>query len=258
MQVGQGGPRLFRGFMARNRIIKPDFWADEKIGRLSPMARLLFLGTLNFSDDVGVCRGTAGFLRSQIFQFDEVSLKQVDLMIQELVKNSLILTTKINGESFIFIRNFFKHQKIDRPSPFRFISETTKHNVLELFNSSSDVAVTRYTLDVQYKENENENVNMSQSDQDFFEQAWELYPIKKGKSDAKKHFKASVKTESDFENFKKALDNYKKEITDKRTSKEFIKHGKTFFKDWKDYLTDDQSPLDQEREQLIKQIGELQ
>lgn len=239
-------------------MIKPDFWADEKIGKLSPMARLLFIGTLNFCDDVGVCRCTAGFLRSQIFQFDDVSIKQVDCMIQELIKNSLILTIKMNGESFLFVKNFFKHQKIDRPSPFRFIPETTKHNVLELFNSSSDVVVTRYTLDEQYKEKEKEKENMSQGDTDFFEQAWELYPIKKGKSDAKKHFKASVKTEDDFGNFKKALDTYKKEITDKRTSKEFIKHGKTFFKDWKDYLTDDQSPLDQEREQLIKQIGELQ
>ena len=238
-------------------MIKPDFWADEKIGKLTPMARLLFLGTLNFCDDVGVCRGTGGFLRSQVFQYDDVSIKQVESMIQELVKNSLVLTSKINGETFIFVKNFFKHQKIDRPSPFRFIPETTKHNVFELFSSSSDVALTRYTLDVQYKEKEKDKENMSQCDQDFFEQAWELYPIKKGKSDARKHFRASVKTQEDFELLKKAISNYKTEIIDKRTSKEFIKHGKTFFKDWKDYLAEDKTPLDQERDQLIKQIGGL-
>ena len=40
--------------MARNRIIKPEFWADAKIGRLSFGARLLYIAMWNFADDYGI------------------------------------------------------------------------------------------------------------------------------------------------------------------------------------------------------------
>ena len=40
--------------MARIRTIKPQFWDDLKIGRLSRDARLLYIGLWNFADDLGV------------------------------------------------------------------------------------------------------------------------------------------------------------------------------------------------------------
>ena len=36
--------------MARIRTIKPEFFDDPKIGRLSPLARLAFIGLLTQSD----------------------------------------------------------------------------------------------------------------------------------------------------------------------------------------------------------------
>ncbi len=41
--------------MARIRTIKPEFWEDEKIGKL-PIPCRLFIGCWNFADDFGVIK----------------------------------------------------------------------------------------------------------------------------------------------------------------------------------------------------------
>lgn len=122
--------------MARNRMIKVDFWADQKIGKISPRAKLLFIGIWNFCDDIGVCRANAGYLRSQIFQFDDLSLKNISDLLVELSSNDLVRLVEYNGESFLMVKNFLKHQKIDRPSKNRFI-QIEDDKTLELFDSSS-------------------------------------------------------------------------------------------------------------------------
>jgi hypothetical protein len=42
--------------MSRIRTIKPEFWEDEGNGRLSALARLLFIATFNMADDEGRLR----------------------------------------------------------------------------------------------------------------------------------------------------------------------------------------------------------
>ena len=153
--------------MPRNRIIKPDFWADEKICKISPLARLLFIGIWNFCDDIGVCRASAGFLRSQIFQHDDIDTKKVSSLISELNKNNRIKIVEFNGESFLWVNNFSKHQKIDKPSKFRFIQIEGDHNILNLFISTTtprrldDDSV----MNVKDNVNEKENVLSDKPDQ---------------------------------------------------------------------------------------------
>lgn len=145
--------------MARNRMIKVDFWSDEKIAKVSPISRLLFIGIWNFCDDSGVCRATPGFLRSQIFQHDDISLETVKKLLAELSSNSLILLAEYNSESFLLVKNFHKHQKIDKPSKNRFI-QMDDCKVLELFNSSS----TRGVVDDDSVMNIKEKVKVKEKD----------------------------------------------------------------------------------------------
>ena len=51
--------------MARIRTIKPQFWDDLKIGRLSRDARLLYIGLWNFADDLGVVIADPVWLKSK-------------------------------------------------------------------------------------------------------------------------------------------------------------------------------------------------
>ena len=55
--------------MARNRMIKPEFWEDEKVAKLSFEARLLFLGLLNFADDKGYIRNKPIIIKAKIFPY---------------------------------------------------------------------------------------------------------------------------------------------------------------------------------------------
>ncbi len=43
--------------MARTRMIKPEFWSDEKLAALSLQVRLIYIGLWNLSDDYGVVKG---------------------------------------------------------------------------------------------------------------------------------------------------------------------------------------------------------
>jgi len=43
--------------MARSRILKPEFWSDEKLALVPREARLTFAGLWTCSDDYGVTKG---------------------------------------------------------------------------------------------------------------------------------------------------------------------------------------------------------
>lgn len=75
-----------------------------------------------------------------------------------------------------------------------------------------------------------------------FDSIWKDFPKKLGRSQALRHFRASVKTESDWMSIKKALANYKRHIQDKSIESRFIQHGKTWFNNWRDWV-DYQDPV---------------
>jgi hypothetical protein len=109
--------------MARIRTIKPEFWEDEKIARLSITAKLLFIGIWNFADDGGVCRATPGYLKSRIFLGeDSVSIRGVLDALSEISREGLITVGDYNGESFLLVKNWHLHQKVEKPSKKKVLS----------------------------------------------------------------------------------------------------------------------------------------
>lgn len=67
-----------------------------------------------------------------------------------------------------------------------------------------------------------------------FDSIWLRYPIPDGKKGAEKHFHATVKTEEDYQNIKKALDNYILHLGVNDWKKP--KNGSTWFNNWKDWV----------------------
>jgi len=110
--------------MARNRMIKVEFWADEKVAKCNFIARLLFIGSWNFADDSGVCRANSTYLRNNILPYDSVSIKQIEEALEQLRENGLISFGKHKGEKYFLINNFLKHQTINRPSEFRYVNDS--------------------------------------------------------------------------------------------------------------------------------------
>lgn len=99
--------------MARIRTIKPDFWTDEKLTECSMSARLFFVGTWNFADDNGNLVRSAKKLKMQIFPADAIDCEP---LIQELLAIGVMVEYVVDGEKYLHIKGFLKHQVINRPS----------------------------------------------------------------------------------------------------------------------------------------------
>lgn len=102
--------------MARNRVIKPDFWEDEKLAKVSHDARLVFIGLWTHSDDFGVVKGHPALLRGRIFPYDEIKKGDFEKWLKELEDIEVIKAFYHNEEKFYFIIHFKDHQKVDKPS----------------------------------------------------------------------------------------------------------------------------------------------
>jgi hypothetical protein len=70
-----------------------------------------------------------------------------------------------------------------------------------------------------------------------FESLWLKYPRKLGKHDATLHFKAQVKTDQDYADINKALDNFLQSSQITQGDPKFIPHGSTWFNNrWRDWI----------------------
>lgn len=96
--------------MARNRMIKPEFWEDSKIALLSDKAKLLFIALWNFADDEGFLENNSKWIAVKCFPYEK-NIK-IENFLEELFKIGVISAK--NG--VICIKNFLKHQKIKRPT----------------------------------------------------------------------------------------------------------------------------------------------
>ena len=124
--------------MARSRIIKPEFWDDERLATVSMAARLTYIGLWNFCDDFGVTKASLLWLKSRLYPFDEkVSIKDLEKWLNELCALKRIIKFSANGDEFYYLPNFLRHQVINRPSKTRYPEPSNE--ILE--HSLSDTGV---------------------------------------------------------------------------------------------------------------------
>lgn len=110
--------------MPRIRTIKPEFWNDEKIAQENEGVMLTYIGTWNFSDDYGVVKANAVWLKNQIFPYKHsLRIDTFSSWLKRLEKLDALILFIHRNESFYYIRTFRKHQKIDKPSKTRNIKE---------------------------------------------------------------------------------------------------------------------------------------
>ena len=133
--------------MARIRTIKPEFWEDEKIGRLPIPCRLFFIGCWNFADDYGVIKGNPALLKSQIFPYDEnLRVSEVKKWLNALVEARMLIpiilddaNKRLAEESYYVIRTFRSHQVLDKRFTKSYLGKDEK-----FVNSLIDKALSNY------------------------------------------------------------------------------------------------------------------
>lgn len=100
--------------MPRIRTLKPEYWGDEKLGRLPPLHRLVFLGLISHADDAGRLVDNVKTIDGFLFPFStDTSAPALD----ELAKLGRIDRYEAdNGQRVIQITHWSRHQKVDHPS----------------------------------------------------------------------------------------------------------------------------------------------
>lgn len=129
--------------MARIRTIKPEFWEDEKIGKLPIPCRLFFIGCWNFADDFGVIKGNAALLKSQIFPYDEnLRVSEIKKWIDSLVDARMLVPIIHAEESYYFIRTFRSHQVLDKRYDKSYIGKGIVKELISRALNDDDVNTT--------------------------------------------------------------------------------------------------------------------
>ena len=107
---------LLGKIMPRIRTIKPEFPQSESMGRVSRESRYCFILLWTLADDSGRLRGNSRMLASLLYPYDEDAGKLIDKWLAELEQEKCLARYSIEGDTYIQICNWLKHQKIDRPS----------------------------------------------------------------------------------------------------------------------------------------------
>lgn len=142
----------------------------------------------------------------------EQTKEQLESTIQEII--SAFPKFKVNGE-FYFFEDF--QEKTN------YISKEIQRNSKGIPKEGAD----------KEEDKEQEQEKKKTWDISLFESLWKEYPKAVGRKEAFRHFRASVITDKDKEDIKKALENYKKSAA---VAKGYIQNGSTWFNNWRDYI----------------------
>lgn len=96
--------------MARTRSIKPSFFDNELLGGLSPLTRLLFIGLWGQADRAGRLEDRPLRLKKNILGYDDVTVADVDDMLEALNINGFIIRYQVGEKRYIQVTKFEKHQ----------------------------------------------------------------------------------------------------------------------------------------------------
>ena len=101
--------------MARGRDIKPGFFLSEELAEVSRDARLLFIGLWTLADREGRLEYRPMRIRAQLFPYDlDITPDKVGHLVDELelANGKFIRRYIVNGEVYMEIKNFTKHQHV--------------------------------------------------------------------------------------------------------------------------------------------------
>jgi|GEM_PF-3171536 len=101
--------------MARIRYLKPEFFEDEHLAELPYWVRLLFAGMWNIADKAGRLEDRPKKIKIKVFPYDDkIDIEEgLNILFQKKQdsERSFIIRYKVDGEKYIQIVNWDKHQK---------------------------------------------------------------------------------------------------------------------------------------------------
>ena len=118
--------------MARNRMIKPEFWSSETLMRVSRDARLTFIGIWNFCDDYGFCLNSMRSLLGDIYPYDETFTEaKLKAWINELISECLLIPIEYESKNLLFVKGWGEHQTVQHKSKRSFVKTDDLEQVIK-------------------------------------------------------------------------------------------------------------------------------
>jgi len=127
--------------MARNRMIKPEFWSSETLMRVSRDARLTFIALWNFCDDYGFCLNSTRSLIGDLYPLDEdVTEVKIKKWINELIAVSLLIPIEYKNKRLLFVKGWGEHQTVQHKSKRSFVDvDDLEHIITTSLKSHEDL-----------------------------------------------------------------------------------------------------------------------
>lgn len=123
--------------MARKRMIDPSIWQSEDFGKLSTLAKIVFIGLFSLADDEGRGRCNPVYLKSTLFPYEEnIRSADIDKTLSEISSNMSVVLYSCDGSSYYSLLSWDTFQKIDKPSQSK-IPEYNENTMELLFDEHS-------------------------------------------------------------------------------------------------------------------------
>lgn len=169
-----------------NRIVKESIWSSENLAKASLLAQGFFLRLLPLPDDHGCFDARTAILRARLFplNYSDVTEKQIEKWIQELIAVDCIRVWLDSGIRYGYVPTWSKHQQVrslhHRKTPVPPEELVTKTHTENKDDSNCKQVIAAESL------NPNPNPIQTCVRQGGFDRFWEAYPKKVGKQAAHK------------------------------------------------------------------------
>ena len=136
----------------RIRTIKPEWLEDELLAGASNEARVLSVGLILMADDYGRGRANIATIASDVWRFamaqdDGAHAAEVLAMasraFRELLAIRFVIDYEVDRQRYFAIRNWNKHQKVDRPSKPRIPAPPEAETPIKSDHRETLASVTR-------------------------------------------------------------------------------------------------------------------
>lgn len=224
--------------------MKPDFFDDEDMAEHTFWIRLLYQGLWVIADKAGRLEDRPARIKAKIFPYDKVNVEDGLNKLAEPKKHSpnhppFIVRYEINGEKYIQILNFKKHQSphhTERESEIpAFNGDLTVKERLEKGNRGD--AQESYPRTMNHEPENQDGQNNIDAE---FTEFWGAYPIKEGKADALKAFRTLRKSGVSLDAIAAGFNGYMDYLKHERMKNNFDRRPKlaaTFLRNdrWKEF-----------------------
>ena len=101
----------------RIRTIKPEIWDSEDFNTLTADGQLAFIALVTQADDEGRQKTNPHHLWLAVFHGQHPGQEAIAAAFEQMESRKMIQTYQVDGSSYVWLVNWLKHQRIEKPKP---------------------------------------------------------------------------------------------------------------------------------------------